>query len=215
MGMSGTNAGSGFYGKLPWLGDFVQRRLPQELVQAWDAHVSQLLPTVPAWAAESAVRIRPWAFLCAPETCGSSAFAGVVAPGVDRVGRRFPLLIAKVIRADTDAGGLLRPNLPWFDAAWCLHVAVASGTVGSIEEFNERVLALDGEDSGCASDETLRSSDIGPVLRERRELWARCLEQGGSIWWRDAAVSCALSGLPQTHDCEQAMLVDRSMEVDA
>lgn len=213
MPVSSVNAGSGFYGKLPWLGDFVQRRLPQELVQAWDAYLSQLLPTVPGWNTADAEHIRPWAFLCAPGTCGDSAFAGVVAPGRDRVGRRFPLLIGKVIRADPDAGGLLRPGLPWFDAAWCLQAAVAGSAVAGIEEFNERVLGLDHIDGG--SDDTVRNDEIEPALRQRRELWLRCLEHGGSVWWREAASPCVLSGMPQTDHCLQALRGDCMAEVNA
>ncbi|MDE2050717.1 MAG: type VI secretion system-associated protein TagF, partial [Gammaproteobacteria bacterium] len=34
---------TGFYGKLPCRGDFMQRRAPQEFVDVWDAWLSECL----------------------------------------------------------------------------------------------------------------------------------------------------------------------------
>ncbi len=199
---------SGFYGKLPWAGDFVQRRLPPELVLAWDTHLIALLPTLPRLSTCSG---RPWAFLCAPHTCGPAAFAGMVAPGVDRVGRHFPLLLACPVRADAEGGGLLRAGLPWFDAAARLLAGVSAGAVKDMDTFDACVAGLNDSDDitvpGALADE------LPPALRNG---WARCLADGGSLWWRDAAAAaCLLPGLPDARHCLRGWPSHHNLEVDA
>ena len=84
-------AETGFYGKLPDQGDFVGRRLSGAFVQAWDAwlqgcmaHCREALGA--AW--ERLYQDAPvWRFLLAPGGCGAPAWAGLVQPSVDRVGR--------------------------------------------------------------------------------------------------------------------------------
>lgn len=213
-----VRAASGFHGKLPWTGDFVQRRLPQDLVQAWDQHLVRLLPLLPPWVGGPDPVARPWAFLCAPGVCGAAAFAGVVAPGIDRVGRRFPLLLACPVRADADAGGLLRATLPWFAAATALQVAVRSGALAGSDDFDARVAALPGGDDAHDDDPntTVPQALAARALRVRLEGWACCLAERGSLWWRDpAAVPCLLPALPDVDHCLRALQGEGITEVDA
>lgn len=90
----------GWYGKLPMLGDFASRRLPPAFIEPWDR-----------WLATELARWREsdeqWltAFLAAPITRfvigpglpmrASPGYAGVLMPSVDRVGRYFPLTVAR------------------------------------------------------------------------------------------------------------------------
>jgi len=218
MDAAPTHAASGFHGKLPWAGDFVQRRLPHDLVQAWDEHLVRLLPALPPWLAGPEPAARPWAFLCAPGVCGAVAFAGVVAPSVDRVGRRFPLLLARAVRADADAGGLLRATLPWFAAATALQVAVRSGALTGNDAFDARVAALPGGADAHADDAsaTVPQALAERALRVRLEGWADCLAERGSLWWCDlAAVPCLLPALPDVDHCLRALRGEGITEVDA
>lgn len=97
----------GWHGKLPSFGDFASRRLPMAFVDAWDhwlsAGMAQLREDAPgAWL--SAYLDSPvWRFVLMPGVlpgpCGQSAWAGVLMPSVDRVGRYFPMTLACSLHA--------------------------------------------------------------------------------------------------------------------
>src|ERR1051326_5604040 len=99
-------AQTGFYGKLPSQGDFLTRRLPREFVAPWDAWLQQGIAASRAllesdW--EESYRSAPvWRFLLAPGVCGDAAWAGLLQPSMDRVGRYFPLTIAAKLPSDVD-----------------------------------------------------------------------------------------------------------------
>jgi type VI secretion system protein ImpM len=90
----------GWYGKLPSLGDFASRRLPPLFVEPWDRWLAAGLA---AWRESDAGWLE--AFLAAPTwrfALGrgvpfqqSPGYAGVLMPSVDRVGRYFPLTVAR------------------------------------------------------------------------------------------------------------------------
>ncbi len=134
---------SGFFGKLPSAGDFLQRRLPPVFVEACDGQLSRLVDGARqrlggAWP--SAYRGSPLlAFLLAPGIAGPGGWAGVIAPAQDRVGRCFPMVVAGTpvapsVQAD-DAGG-------WFTrAALLLADALVDPSCG-VEPFDARVAAL-------------------------------------------------------------------------
>jgi type VI secretion system protein ImpM len=197
---------SGFFGKLPWAGDFVQRRLPDALVRAWDAHVSGVLAVRPAAAAVDP----PWALLCAPGACGASAWAGVVAGSVDRVGRRFPLLLARPCAADADAGGLLAAGLAWFAAAQDLLATSQVGGFDGTDVFDAAVAALPSP-APDAEAPTLRRGAHGGV-DPHATAWLQCLGVGGSMWWRGQASPCVLRGLPDAAACARALAAPAAVE---
>jgi type VI secretion system protein ImpM len=91
----------GWYGKLPAIGDFASRRLPHGFVEPWDAWLAQGLARWrdddPDWLA--AYLAGPiWSFRIGPRVLSpgrdGSAWAGILMPSVDRVGRYFPLTVA-------------------------------------------------------------------------------------------------------------------------
>lgn len=127
---------SGFFGKVPGSGDFVRRRLPDDFVQAWDAYASAVLaaPSAPFAAAwREAIEQRCcWAFVLDAGLCGRSAWSGVVAPQYDRVGRRFPMVVA------CPAG----QGPAWFAAAAVLLQAAQAGTACTVADIDAACLAL-------------------------------------------------------------------------
>lgn len=137
----------GFFGKVRSHGDFVGRRLPPSFRQPWDDWLQAgLLQSrhdlgaawLPAWI-EGAI----WRFSLAPGVCGDSAWSGVMMPGVDQVGRYFPLTIAAplaTLPGDVDAWfitledlalGSLEDNfdIERFDAALAALTVPQAGTV--------------------------------------------------------------------------------------
>src|SRR5690242_5843652 len=91
---------AGWYGKLPSLGDFAGRRLPSIFVEPWDGWLASGMS---AWRESDEEWLQ--AFLSAPASrfaLGpgvpfdlSPGYAGVLVPSVDRVGRYFPLTVAR------------------------------------------------------------------------------------------------------------------------
>lgn len=98
----------GWYGKLPSLGDFASRRLEADFIEPWDLWLGEGLQAQrgafgDAWLG-AYDDTPPWRFLLAPGALrglrSELAFAGVLVPSVDRVGRHFPLtIVASMPRA--------------------------------------------------------------------------------------------------------------------
>lgn len=95
------------------LGDFAQRRLPPDFVEPWDAWLAAGLADWQSrdegWL-DQYLSSPTWRFVLSPGVIGASAWAGVLMPSCDRVGRYFPLCIAQAITlpiSDTGAQSLL------------------------------------------------------------------------------------------------------------
>lgn len=93
----------GWHGKLPSLGDFASRRLDAPFIDAWDgwlaAGLLALREAQPATWLDAYLSSPSWRFLLMPEVlpgeAGEQAYAGVLMPSVDRVGRYFPFTIVQ------------------------------------------------------------------------------------------------------------------------
>jgi type VI secretion system protein ImpM len=88
---------AGWYGKLPSLGDFANRRLPTAFIDTWDGWLQGVLQATqdaigPSWL-DSYLTTPIWRFALLPGLLGVSGWAGVLMPSVDRVGRYFPLSV--------------------------------------------------------------------------------------------------------------------------
>src|SRR5262249_2958329 len=100
-----TTMAAGWHGKLPTLGDFATRRLAADFVHSWDAWLSEQLPALrqqPDWL-EAYLASPSWRFLLMPGVLpgpsGETAWAGVLMPSVDRVGRYYPMTLAQPLPA--------------------------------------------------------------------------------------------------------------------
>lgn len=93
-----TSSPPGWYGKLPTLGDFAQRRMDPGFLAAWDgwlaAGLLDLQRRLPATWLDAYLASPSWRFVLAPGALpgapGAQAWAGVLMPSVDKVGRYFP-----------------------------------------------------------------------------------------------------------------------------
>ena len=89
----------GYYGKLPFAGDFLRHGLSAAFVSGWDAWIQRVLlmasETIGEIHWQDAYLCAPiWRFSIAPRVLASHGAVGVLMPSLDRVGRRFPFCIA-------------------------------------------------------------------------------------------------------------------------
>jgi type VI secretion system protein ImpM len=101
-----TAATPGWFGKMPFLGDFASRRLPQAFIAPWDEWVQHSIAASRAQLGEQWLdiylhspiwRFALWPGVIGDTSGGDTGWAGVMMPSVDKVGRYFPLTIAAEI----------------------------------------------------------------------------------------------------------------------
>jgi len=88
----------GYFGKIVGFPDFVSRRLPRSFLEPWDDWLQQSVLSSQerlgvAWH-DTYMTSPIWRFLLSSGACGPDAWAGVLMPSVDRVGRHFPFTLA-------------------------------------------------------------------------------------------------------------------------
>lgn len=110
----------GWYGKLPSIGDFASRRLPQDFIDIWHNWV-QLGMTEGQKASgdrwlDTYLNSPIWRFLISPGICGDSLWTGTMMPSVDKVGRYFPLALVAQIEQKTHNLATITAESGWYDA---------------------------------------------------------------------------------------------------
>src|ERR1700754_1305190 len=115
-----ANISVGFFGKLPCNGDFLERRMSREFLDVWD-------PWLQACVHESRQRLQEnwlpryltgpvWRFVLSGAVCGSGAYAGILMPRVDKVGRYFPLSVVTQIDHESNPLEYATRRGDWFAA---------------------------------------------------------------------------------------------------
>lgn len=177
---------AGWYGKLPGLGDFVQRRLPPSFVTPWDDWLQQGLRALDAQPpTDDAVQPAPvrrfWLAAGVLDACG---WAGLLMPSRDRSGRAFPLTVAQPMA--TLAQSLAARQ-------W------TSSLVAAMRFTHDRAHTLDD------FEDCLHALPPPPARRAARsdEALAAALQPGAgarSVWWCHGAAKAAdflvFDGLP-------------------
>jgi type VI secretion system protein ImpM len=197
----------GFFGKLRSHGDFVGRRLPPAMRDPFDAWLQAALlhsrrdlgdAWTPAWLTGPL-----WRFVLAPGVCGNAAWAGVMMPSLDRVGRCFPLVLAAPCAGTPSLADCLTRDSDWF--AQLEDIALTSLDDGfSLDAFDAALLALAGAPPTSIATAALPSTGA-PRMTALRDgpLPALAFDalDGASAWWgvgsAQVAPSLAISpGLP-------------------
>lgn len=101
--MNPVSDAPGWHGKLPSLGDFASRRLGADFIEPWDDWLATGLLALreadPEGWLQAYLASPSWRFLllpgALPGAAGAQAWAGVLMPSVDRVGRYFPLSLVQ------------------------------------------------------------------------------------------------------------------------
>lgn len=110
----------GWYGKIPGTGDFVARRVPAAFRDPWDRWLQGAIDASrqrlgSGWR-DAFLSMPVWRFVLGPGVLGANAWAGLMAPSVDAVGRYFPLTVACALpSASLDAAATLLGAGRWFD----------------------------------------------------------------------------------------------------
>lgn len=127
----------GWYGKLPALGDFASRRLPPAFTHAWDHWLQEVVAGSKAILGDAWLNTYLtsdiWRFVITAGCLTPQAWAGVMLPSVDRVGRYYPLCIAAPLSTQTAS-----PS--WFAALdQCAHLALQAR---ELEQFETALMNM-------------------------------------------------------------------------
>ncbi|GAA4346880.1 hypothetical protein GCM10023165_31720 [Variovorax defluvii] len=195
----GFTLAPGWFGKLPGMGDFAQRRMPVEFRDLWDrwlqAGLGRMRSRRPDWT-ERYLRAPLWCFVLGEGVIGGRSWLGVMMPSVDGVGRYFPFtLAAELVSSRTALEGevLARTQRWWMLAAQ----AALEGLEHDFDalRFDER---LRGLFEGYA--DALGEGEAG----EHRPL--ALPEVGHSLWFTDPVAErgpgMTSQGLPQDDQFE-------------
>lgn len=196
--MSDDARAAGFFGKVRTHGDFVTRHLPMAFVAPWDAWLQRGMRFAQQRFGEhwlpAYLNAPVWCFALGAGVCGTNAWAGVLMPGVDRVGRYFPFTIAAPFDADERAAWLSGAQ-SWFDGA----TRAALSTLGddfALERFDAVLDAL--ADTPASWRFALAGASSGGTFAD---VLAATVTPGTGAWWSDGSEAVPASllagpGLP-------------------
>ncbi|MGD8909381.1 MAG: type VI secretion system-associated protein TagF [Chromatiales bacterium] len=108
----------GLYGKIPSLGDFVTRRLPRSFIAPWETWLQEVITNSrdqlgEIWL-EHYLTSPLWRFALSPGICGEQAWAGILMPSVDRVGRYYPFTLAGQLEPECNLFRFLERAESWY-----------------------------------------------------------------------------------------------------
>ena len=133
----------GFFGKLPDRGDFVERRLPPTFASAWDQWMQSGIAASQVnlgdqWL-ETYLTSPVWRFALARHIVDENAYAGVMMPSVDKVGRYFPLCVAVPLDSDESALGIIERAAAWYLAVEPVLLGVLDEPPLPFDQFDRRI----------------------------------------------------------------------------
>jgi type VI secretion system protein ImpM len=138
-----------WFGKLPGMGDFAQRRLAPEFLEVWDTWLQTGLQQLRAeredWLAHY-LEAPLWFFALGPQIASSLPWIGVLMPSVDSVGRYFPMTLAIELVPGDEASlddSLVRMHRWWERSANAALAALDSNLDAS--RFDASLFAVFGE----------------------------------------------------------------------
>ena len=193
----------GLYGKLPSHGDFLRRRIADEIVTRWDGWLQSAIAASRRILGERWLEIYltspAWRFSCEAEVCGPSPMAGVIVPSVDRVGRYFPLTLMWQIPEELAPLSVAMLCNSWFEAAERHVIETLAQSEVHFEEFDARVVALGEQlDTLCATQRVRLDSHDAEAVTSTGAMWqiplgdpSRLSEVFSQLLHHRLRVSCA------------------------
>ena len=145
MSQESAKPAAGYFGKMPARGDFLSGGLPRDFTDGWDDWIQTALGQSQQQLGEQWLDIyltSPlWCFALGPSQCGSLAWAGVLMPSVDAVGRYFTLTIAAPLDTGTNQLSLPEGAADWFAAAEVLARSSLDDDF-ALDAFEQQLTAL-------------------------------------------------------------------------
>jgi type VI secretion system protein ImpM len=200
-----TSLTAGWYGKLPTLGDFASRRLPHHFISAWDAWLQTAISASRDQLGENWLNVYltspMWRFALMQGACTPEAWAGVMLPSVDKVGRYFPLTVAMqldprtaVFSAETWYGALEEIAFSTLDVERSVEdlersLAELTAPAASLEQPAAQSLATwwHGDSVRTSSIEIVVTGSLASVAAQTaQQVWA-VAGYGKSMWWATTA----------------------------
>ena len=136
----------GLFGKLPAHGDFIYRDLPSNFINAWDAWLQGFVGSSREQIGDQWLDVyltSPiWRFAFSEGVIDQYAWAGIVLPSVDRVGRYFPFSVATRLPGGTNPLALINQS-SWFESIEAAALSGLDGQLnidGLVEEINRAPL---------------------------------------------------------------------------
>ena len=210
--MNAPDCGTGFFGKVRSHGDFVTRRLPVSFIRPWDNWLQTALQASReelghAWL-NTYLNSPIWRFVLAPGACSAQAWAGVLMPSVDKVGRYFPLTIAASVSGTAFLLECITKTGAWYAQLETLALSALRDDfkLDAFDATLSMMVAQPGE-TGIASMNGLNVVPQGHVLPLKnlgqlkdtitqlsQTITAASLD-GRSVWWTEGSQQIAPSVL--------------------
>lgn len=128
---------------MPAHGDFVQRNLPSTFITGWDDWMQHFIAGSQEQLAEDWLDIyltSPiWRFVFSPGVVDEHAWAGIMMPSVDRVGRYFPFSIATLLPMNSNPLEFLNNQGGWFDSVEEVSLLALDGQI-TIDELTQEII---------------------------------------------------------------------------
>lgn len=201
-----ATTGPGFFGKIPSNGDFLNRRVERGFLEPWDIWLQKCIARSKEQLADqwldTYLTSPIWRFVLGSDICGNQAYAGVLMPSVDKVGRYFPLTITVPIPNGFNILQLPKDMNDWFDSAEKQALNALDEPFDldafdkAVEELDVPVsIALTSAGSTSTSSVSVHSSGkstcqntpenhdmVGPYLNLLNH-FLFCFNNNYSVWW--------------------------------
>ena len=214
---------AGWYGKIPTAGDFIGRRLPGAFQEAWHGWLHTALEKAGRRLGEQwrddFLSMPVWRFVLSARLAGPEAYAGLLLPSIDAVGRCFPLTIASPLSTErVDPVRTLFAAQRWFEQMEEIALSAIGATADAAaldaalatrpfpaqglrrpESRDDETCSEDGTRSLCVPLPSSRApSEASPEVRavaDRLPRWrAAWLAEPSEVFGRSLVVCDALPG---------------------
>lgn len=181
-----TKEGIGWYGKIPTVGDFVQRRLSRIVVDHWTSWFQASLMEMQSkpfrnnWTSRKLV----WKFLIPPLRSGQVIQLGCIVPSKDRVGRSYPLMAAKVIPIGTWRYLQFAGVMQWYRNLGNILIEGVENRYSA--DTLDKALLFKLDDSEVTHERPINADSMETNVLNWLDIYER-FDPGGekSFWWRE------------------------------
>jgi len=190
---------TGFYGKLPAKGDFLSRNLPRAFVDTWDDWLQTGMHESRQSLGDDWLQIyltSPlWRFILPPGACTDNAWAGVLMPSVDKVGRYFPMAVVAPLSTPFSSLATASGSQSWFESVEAILLNALDDETLDLDAFDQQLQSLliveeqaEAQELAGDIDQGVRVSldDELSIPRALLNIAAASLERdigAHSIWW--------------------------------